>query len=151
MGLGIVEARTNSYDLVHYGILKLSSKEDIPSRLGSIYRCVKKHIIDFDIDVVAIEDVFVSDNARSALKLGQGRGVAIAAAIETGTEVFEYTPRQIKKAVSNYGAADKNQIRNMVEMLLGVRGIEPLDAADALAVSICHINTIPFRNRAGVL
>lgn len=145
MGVGVIENTNNSYKLIYYDVLKLSSKEALCERLGKIYKFVKKTIIDHKVDAVSIEDVFMAINPRSALKLGQGKGAAIAAAIEAGVKVFEYSPREIKKAISCYGAADKAQVSRMVGMLLGVKDITPYDASDALAASICHINTIPIR------
>jgi crossover junction endodeoxyribonuclease RuvC len=145
MGLGIVESRDGRYNLVHYDVLKMCSKDGVCQRLGEIFAKVKETIAAHNIEAVAIEDVFVSVNPRSALKLGQARGAAIAAAIDAGLEVFEYTPRQVKMSISSFGGADKSQVTRMVEILLGVKGIKPYDAADALAISICHINTIPLR------
>ncbi|MBN1115481.1 MAG: crossover junction endodeoxyribonuclease RuvC [Oligoflexia bacterium] len=147
MGLGIIETGNNSYRLVKHSVLRLSSKDSVCSRLGLIFDCVKKHITEFDIDAVAVEDIFVSVNPRSALKLGQARGAVIAAAYHMNVDVFEYTPTEVKKAVSTFGRADKYQVSQMVEILLGVRNIKPHDVTDALAVSICHINTLPLRNR----
>jgi len=145
MGVGVVDDSGGRYKLVHYDVLKLSSSENLCSRLGKIFKFVQEKIEEHKVDVVAIEDVFMSINARSALKLGQGRGAAIAAAIDAGKEVFEYTPREIKKSISTYGAADKAQVAYMTGLLLGVRDIKSYDAADALAVSICHLNTVPMR------
>lgn len=141
MGLGIIEELSNKYKLVDYGVLKLSSSESVSLRLGEIFNCVKSYIINYNIDVVAVEDVFVSNNARSALKLGQGRGAAIASAISMGKSVYEYTPKEVKKAVSTYGSASKEQVKTMVEIILGVKNIKPFDATDALAVCICHFNS----------
>ncbi len=146
MGVGIVETQGSSYKLIHYGVLKFSSSEAMSLRLGKIFNFVQKTIQEFNVDAVSIEDVFFSVNAKSALKLGQGRGVAIAAAVTLGVEVFEYTPREIKKAVSCYGGATKEQVSQMVGFLVGVKDIKPYDAADAIAISICHLNTIPLRN-----
>jgi len=141
MGLGVVESIGNSYKLIDYGILKLECSDPIPYRLGEIFKCVKSYIINYKVDVVAVEDVFVSNNAKSALKLGQGRGACIASAVELNKPVFEYTPTQIKKAISSYGSASKEQVKAMVEIVLGVKNIKPLDATDALAVCICHLNS----------
>ena len=146
MGIGIVETHGSSYKLIHYGVLKLSSSEPMTERLGKIFTFVQETIREFKVDSVSIEDVFVSVNARSALKLGQGRGAAITAAVNLGLEVFEYTPREIKKAVSCYGGAGKEQVAQMVGFLVGVKDIRPYDAADAVAISICHLNTLPLRN-----
>ena len=148
MGVGVVDDSGGRYKLVHYDVLKMSSSENICIRLGKIFKFVKEQIKAHNVDVVAIEDVFMSVNARSALTLGQGRGAAIAAAMDSGKEVFEYTPREIKKAISNYGAADKAQVAYMTGILLGVKDIKPYDAADALAISICHLNTVPMRRAA---
>lgn len=145
MGVGIVEEVSGKYKLVHCDLLKLSSSENICSRLGKIFSFVQEKIKQYNIEVVAIEDVFVSVNPRSALKLGQGRGAAITASIDAGCMVFEYTPREIKKAISCYGGADKAQVAYMTGVLLGVRDIKPSDVADALAISICHLNTVPSR------
>lgn len=142
MGLGVVEQVSNKYKLIDYGILKLASSETVPFRLGEIFNCVKSYILNYDIDVVAVEDVFVSNNASSALKLGQGRGAAIAAAVSMGKNVYEYTPKEVKKAVSTYGSASKEQVKTMVQIILGVKDIKPLDATDALAVCICHFNSV---------
>ena len=145
LGVGIVESNGNSYRLVHYDVLKLSSSEPLCERLGKIYVYIKNKIAQYKVDAVSVEDVFVSINPRSALKLGQGRGAAIAAAVEMGVKVFEYTPSQVKKAVSCSGSASKDQVSNMVGMLVGVKNIKPYDASDAVAVSICHLNTVPIR------
>jgi crossover junction endodeoxyribonuclease RuvC len=145
MGVGVIESNGNSYRLIYYDVLKLSSKTPLCDRLGKIYKFIKKTISDYDVEAVSIEDVFTSINPRSALKLGQGKGAAVAAAIEAGVKVFEYSPREIKKAISCYGAADKSQVAKMVGILLGVKDITPFDATDALATSICHINTVPIR------
>lgn len=145
MGIGVVESNGNSYKLIHYDVLRMSSSENMCSRLGKIFQHVQKSIQEHKAEVVCIEDVFTAVNMRSALKLGQGRGAAIAAAVDMGLEVFEYSPREIKKAVSCYGAASKEQVSQMVGILVGVKDIKPFDATDAIAVSICHLNTMPLR------
>jgi len=147
MGIGVVDDSGGRYKLVHYDVLKMSSSENICVRLGKIFKFVKEQIKEHNVDAVAIEDVFMSVNARSALKLGQGRGAAIAAAIDAGKDVFEYTPREIKKAISSFGGADKSQVAYMIGILLGVKDIKSNDATDALAISICHLNTVPMRQR----
>ena len=91
---------------------------------------------------MAVESVFHAVNARSAIKLGHARGVAILAAVEAGCEVVEYTPAEIKRAVVGYGRADKHQVQQMVKLLLGIpKAPAPYDAADALAVAICHLHS----------
>ncbi len=96
-----------------------------------------------------MEEVFFSANARSALTLGQARGVALLAAAVKGLPVFEYTPSMVKNAVVGYGRAEKRQVQHMVRLILGLPGAPAQDAADALAVAICHCNSMDFQDRAG--
>lgn len=113
---------------------------DFPTRLGLIFERLTEVIATHHPDQMAVEDVFVSRNAASALKLGQARGAAICAAASRGMPVAEYTPTQIKKAIVGRGHADKIQIQHMIGVLLGVqRGLQP-DAADAAGVAICHMH-----------
>ena len=114
----------------------------MPERLGRIYGDVSELIRNHGPDVLAIEEVFVAHNPQSALKLGQARGVAIAAAVAAGLDVFEYPARSVKKAVVGTGRATKAQVQHMVRVLLNLRGLPAPDAADALAIAICHINTV---------
>jgi crossover junction endodeoxyribonuclease RuvC len=106
-----------------------------------IYRSVSSLIEEHQPDVVAIEEVFLARNVNSALKLGQARGVAIAAAVAYGLPVHEYAARRVKQAVVGTGAAGKAQIQHMVRILLGLPAAPQADAADALAIAICHVNT----------
>jgi crossover junction endodeoxyribonuclease RuvC len=92
--------------------------------------------------LVVVENLFYATNVRSALKLGHARGVAILAAVEAGCEVLEYTPAEVKRAVVGYGRADKRQVQQMIKLLLGLdKAPSPHDAADALAVAICHVHS----------
>jgi crossover junction endodeoxyribonuclease RuvC len=145
MGVGVVETAPSSYKLIYYDVLRLSSSESLSIRIGKIFDYIKNVIEEYKVDAVSIEDVFTSINPRSALKLGQGRGAAIAAAKYHGLDVYEYSAREVKKAISSYGAAGKDQVAKMVGLLLGVKDIKPYDATDALAISICHINTVPSK------
>lgn len=113
-------------------------RTDFPARLGLIFDHLSRVIRDHQPDQMAIEDVFVSRNAASALKLGQARGAAICAGASAGLSVAEYTPTQIKQAIVGRGHADKKQIQHMVAMLLSVSGQLQADAADAAAVALCH-------------
>ena len=113
------------------------------SRLGEIYSAVRELIETYQPDEFAIESVFVARNAQSALKLGQARGVAIAAAVAAELPVYEYAARQVKQAVVGTGRANKNQVAHMVQVLLELSGIPQADAADALAIAVCHVNTLP--------
>lgn len=113
---------------------------DFPARLGMIFERLSEVIDLHRPDQMAIENVFVSRNASSALKLGQARGAAICAAAARGIPVSEYTPTQIKQAIVGRGHADKTQIQHMVQVLLGVSGRLQADAADAAGVALCHVH-----------
>lgn len=124
------------------GAVKLSAREPLPRRLTRIYTQLGAIIQEFQPDEVAIEDVFYALNVKSALKLGQVRGVAMLAAAAAGLEVAEYSPLTIKSSVVGYGRAEKHQVQHMVTRLLELSvAPEPMDASDALAVAICHLHT----------
>jgi len=151
-GYGIVELRRND-DLMCLtsGAIALSPRETLPRRLAIIFEQLGQLIRRFEPDDVAIEDVFYALNAKSALKLGQVRGVAMLAASSAGLPVAEYSPLSIKSAVVGYGRAEKEQVQHMVTRLLRLEQVpEPADAADALAIAICHLHTSAtlYRQRA---
>ncbi|MGD0183302.1 MAG: crossover junction endodeoxyribonuclease RuvC, partial [Terriglobales bacterium] len=124
------------------GAVKLSPRDSMPARLSTIFNRLGEVIVEHRPDRVAIEDVFYALNVKSALKLGQVRGVAMLAASSAGLEVAEYSPLSIKSAVVGYGRAEKQQVQHMVTRLLNLAEIpEPPDAADALAIAICHLHT----------
>lgn len=124
------------------GAIKLSKKQKTPDRLHQVYRELMQLMEAYAPSEVAIEEVFFSANAKSALKLGQVRGVAMLAAASSGLPVVEYAPLAIKSAVVGYGLAAKEQVQFMVARLLDLDVVpEPADAADALAIAICHIHT----------
>jgi len=142
-GYGVVELE-DSGRLVCLisGAIKLSAREPLPLRLSRISERLAEIICEHQPDNVAIEDVFYALNVKSALKLGQVRGVAMLAAASAGLEVAEYSPLSIKSAVVGYGRAEKHQVQHMVRQLLELEEIpEPADAADALAIAICHLHT----------
>jgi crossover junction endodeoxyribonuclease RuvC len=119
----------------------ISAQEgELPNRLGTIFRGVTQIIAEFAPSTMAIESVFMAKNA-SALKLGQARGVAIAAGVARELPVFEYAARQVKQAVVGTGRANKEQVAHMVRVLLQLPGTPKADAADALAIALCHVNT----------
>ncbi len=142
-GYGIVELRANdSLNCIVCGAVKLSPRESMPLRLSRVYTALAAIIQDHQPNQVAIEDVFYAVNVKSALKLGQVRGVAMLVASSMGLEVAEYAPLSIKSAVVGYGRAEKHQVQHMVTRLLNLAEIpEPPDAADALAIAICHLHT----------
>ena len=139
-GYGVVEMDDSGALLcLGCGALKLSTRDSLPARLANIFERLRQLIRDHDPECVAIEDVFYAVNARSALKLGQVRGVALLAAAIAGREIAEYAPLAIKSAVVGYGRAEKHQVQQMVTRLLKLTQIpEPPDAADALAIAITH-------------
>lgn len=142
-GYGVVEidARGRLCCLV-CGAIKLSARDALPRRLSRIFTQLGEIIAQHHPDQVAIEDVFYALNVKSALKLGQVRGVAMLAAAAAGLEVAEYSPLTIKLAVVGYGRAEKQQVQHMVTRLLDLAAPpEPTDASDALAIAICHLHT----------
>jgi crossover junction endodeoxyribonuclease RuvC len=145
-GYGVVEvdcdARMPRLQHVAAGTIRLNKKEKAPQRLTQVYAELTAAMSLHDPEVVAIEEVFFSANAKSALKLGQVRGVAMLAAASLGLEVVEYAPLKIKSSVVGYGLAAKEQVQFMVTRLLELdQAPESADAADALAIAICHIHT----------
>jgi crossover junction endodeoxyribonuclease RuvC len=145
-GYGVVEmdheARTPRLIHVASGTIRLNKKEKTPLRLAQVYAELIARITQVEPDCVAIEEVFFSANAKSALKLGQVRGVAMLAAATCGLTVAEYAPLSIKSSVTGYGLAAKEQVQFMVTRLLALAAPpESPDAADALAIAICHIHT----------
>ena len=139
-GYGLVTAEGSRLSFVAAGRIRPPAGS-MPARLGRIYRDVAELIGTYGADVLAIEDVFLARNPQSALKLGQARGVAIAAAVAANVDVFEYPARTVKKAVVGTGRATKAQVQHMVRILLNLKGLPAPDAADALAIAICHVNT----------
>ena len=136
-GYGIVEHVGNKVSFLHCGTLSLGSA-DIPERLGAIYTGLSSVIAQWLPDEVSIEKVFMARNPDSALKLGQARGAAIACVVQGGLPVFEYSARQVKQAVVGKGAADKQQVGQMIRYLLKLEKVPQADAADALAIAVCH-------------
>lgn len=139
-GYGLIQAQGGSLCYIAAGRIRPPAGA-MPARLGRIYADVAELIETYRADVLAIEDVFIAHNPQSALKLGQARGVAIAAAVAANLEVFEYPARTVKKAVVGTGRATKAQVQHMVRILLNLGGLPAADAADALAIAICHVNT----------
>jgi len=139
-GVGVIEVNGDRVIPVFHGVIKAGGGE-FTERLGIIFTELQQLIKEHKPDQAAIETVFVAHNAASAIKLGQARGAAVCAAISCEIPVSDYSPRSIKQAIVGRGAADKTQVQHMVGILLGIR--EPIqnDAADALAVALCHQHT----------
>ena len=140
-GYGCVETDGSRHKIVTCGAITAPALASFPEKLLQIHARLTVLIAECRPDCVAIENLFHAVNVRSALKLGHARGVAMLAAIEAGVPVVEYTPAEIKRAVSGYGRAEKSQVQRMVKLLLGLTELpSPHDAADALAVAICHLH-----------
>ncbi len=140
-GFGIINVLGNSHQYVTSGVIRLPIEKDLPDRLKVIFDCLTDIIATHSPQQVAIEQVFMAKNPGSALKLGQARGAAIVACVNQDLEVSEYSARQIKQAVVGTGAAKKEQVQHMVQMLLKLPAMPQEDAADALGAAICHAHT----------
>ncbi|MGI6588901.1 MAG: crossover junction endodeoxyribonuclease RuvC [Peptococcia bacterium] len=140
-GYGVIEDRGNRYKALEYGVIRSNSRQETAKRLQEIYQGVSRIIDLYTPDSMAIEELFFNKNVRSAFSVGQARGVAMLAGCQHGVPVYEYTPLQVKQAVVGYGRAEKQQVQFMVKSLLNLQEIpRPDDAADALAIAICHSN-----------
>ena len=153
-GYGVVEMDhdARSPQLIHVvaGTIRLNKREKTPQRLAQVFAELTALMSLHEPDCVAVEDVFFSANAKSALKLGQVRGVALLAAATCGLPVAEYAPLSVKSSVVGYGLAQKEQVQFMVTRLLGLETApESPDAADALAIAICHIHTAQTQEMQG--
>ena len=139
-GYGVVEISNRRAHYVASGCISAQQAE-LPQRLGTIFHGISQIVSEFAPTTIAIESVFMAKNAAAALKLGQARGVAIAAGVARDLPVFEYAARQVKQAVVGTGRANKEQVAHMVRVLLQLPGTPKADAADALAIALCHVNT----------
>ncbi len=137
-GYGVIEKKANTLFFVTCGVIRTSAQTPLPERLKEIHAGVREVIDSYRPSHAAVEDIFTAVNPRSALKLGHARGVIILAAMECGLEVHEYAPRVVKQSVAGYGQAPKEQIQHMVRILLSLSATPSHDAADALAVALCH-------------
>ena len=141
-GYGLVKGEGDDLTLVAYGAITTSSDWPLPERLQRIYEELTALIEDQQPTAVAVEELFFSKNVRTALSVVQARGVALLSAANAGLPIHEYTPLQVKQAIAGYGRATKDQVQRMVKMLLALDCVpQPDDAADAIAVAICHIHS----------
>lgn len=142
-GYGCVETEGSRHRIITSGAIRTAATASFPEKLRSIHSGLSSLIGECRPDCVAIENLFYANNARSALKLGHARGVAMLAAVEAGVPIFEYTPAEVKRAVVGYGRAEKQQVQQMVKLILGLAVLPtPYDASDALAVAICHSHSL---------
>ena len=141
-GYGVVEGDGDSLTLTTYGAITTPSDKPLAQRLQQIYRELRALVSEWQPETAAVEELFFSKNARTALAVGHARGVALLALIDAGLPIQEYKPAEVKQAVAGYGNAPKQQVQGMVKLLLNLDGIpRPDDAADALAVAICHLHS----------
>ncbi|NLN65985.1 MAG: crossover junction endodeoxyribonuclease RuvC [Clostridiaceae bacterium] len=142
MGYGIIDYCGNHFEVLDYGAVTTTADLPLARRLLLLEEGLTGLLQQYRPEVVAVEDLFFNNNAKTALKVGQGRGVALLCAARFNIPIFEYTPLQVKQGVTGYGRADKKQVQQMVKVLLSLSIIpKPDDAADALAVAICHAHT----------
>ncbi len=146
-GYGVIDSQDDEITLIDYGALVTPARSPIGERLNYLYNGLLEVISRWKPEAVAIEEPFVAKNVRSALAVGRAQAVAILAAASSGLPSYEYTPTQVKQRVANYGASSKEQIQEMVRLQLGLAEVpQPNDAADALAVAICHIRETHLQN-----
>lgn len=138
LGFGIVASGDDPI-LIDFGVIETAASSDMPSRLSGLFDAVAELLEEHRPDVLAIEQLFFARNVTTAISVGQARGVVLLAAARAGVPVAEYSPSEVKHAVAGYGKADKPQMQEMVRIILGLEHVpHPDDAADALAIAICH-------------
>lgn len=148
-GYGLVEEVEQGLTLVGCGVVTTPSDQPLPLRLQQIYHSILGVIELHQPEAAAVEELFFSRNVRTALSVGHARGVVLLALAEAGLPIFEYKPLEIKQAIAGYGRADKRQVQEMVRMLLSLdEAPQPDDAADAVAVAVCHLHS---RRMAGLI
>lgn len=147
VGYGVVSYKGNKFTPIDYGAVKTGSSMSLSQRLIYIYESLEEIIKKYTPEAISIEELFFNKNTKTALAVGQGRGVAVLAAAKANVEVFEYTPLQVKQSVVGYGRAEKAQVQQMIKIILNLEKIpKPDDVADALAVAICHGNSCKMMN-----
>jgi crossover junction endodeoxyribonuclease RuvC len=141
LGYGVIESIDDRLTLVDCGALSTPARSPIGERLSFLYNQLSEIVLRYQPDAVAVEQPFLAKNVRAALAIGKAQAVAILAASIRGIPTYEYTPAKIKQRVANYGASSKEQIQEMVRLQLGLPEVpQPSDAADALAVALCHLS-----------
>jgi len=143
LGWGIIKRTEEvAYKVEAYGCIKTDRSNIFSRRLEEIHRELSKIIRKYEPDIAAVEQLFFAKNVKTAISVGEARGVAILAAVQANLAVAEYTPLQVKQSLVGYGRAEKKQMQKMLKVLLGLKDIpRPDDAADALAIALCHLNS----------
>lgn len=148
LGYGIVEMNGNRFKVLDYGAVTTDAKMEMPDRLKVLYNSLMEIIVHHEPEVASIEELFFNTNAKTAILVGQARGVAVLACANSGLDIAEYTPLQIKQALVGYGRAEKKQVQTMVKTILNLKEVpKPDDTADALAAAVCHGHSAGSRNR----
>lgn len=148
LGFGVVEMTGNKFKVCDYGAVTTDSSMEMPDRLKVLYNSLMDIIMEQEPDVASVEELFFNTNAKTAILVGQARGVAVLACANSGLEIAEYTPLQVKQALVGYGRAEKKQVQIMVKTILNLQAVpKPDDTADALAAAICHGHSAGSRNR----
>jgi crossover junction endodeoxyribonuclease RuvC len=146
-GYGLIEEKAGKLMLVDYGVILTKPSQTLEQRLEILYDQLGDIIDEYNPDEIAVEELFFTNNAKTAMAVGQARGVILLATQKAGVPMSEYTPNQVKNGICGYGAADKKQVQKMVQMLLKLDEIpQPDDAADALAIAICHSSSRKYNN-----
>lgn len=147
VGFGVVDKNGNRYSTVEYGAITTPAHTPLENRLKTIYDEMTLLIANFRPDAMSVEELFFNSNAKTAIAVGQARGVIILSAVENGVPIYEYTPLQVKQALTGYGRASKMQIQQMMRTMLGLSEIpKPDDVADALAIAVCHGNSVRYND-----
>ena len=148
LGWGVVEYEASRYHLLGCGAVETGKDLPWPERLSEVYAGLTEVIEQYRPDVSAVEELFFNSNQKTAIKVGEARGAAVLACANAGLPVYEYTPLQVKQALTGYGRADKHQMQEMVRTILGLaKAPRPDDAADAVAIAICHANSSGYIER----
>ena len=148
-GYGIVENRGSDFHCISSGFIAQPKNLTLPNRLKNIYEKLAVLIEEFSPDEMSIEDVFYSKNIQSTLKLGEARGVSILAAASANIPVYQYSPTEVKSAITGNGRATKLEVQKMIYTMLNINGLEKTDTSDALAIAICHLNSIAITKKYG--
>ena len=150
VGYGVLDYAGNAFSVIDYGAVTTKAGEKLSDRLRNIYEDISILIEKYSPDAFALEELFFNTNVKTAISVAHGRGVIVLAAAAKNLNIYEYTPLQVKQAVTGYGRADKPQIQRMVKSILGLAAVpRPDDVADALAVAICHAHTARYERLTG--
>lgn len=147
VGYGIIDYSGNKFKTVHFGSIQTKAHTDPTERLQKIYAETKLLIQEYKPECMAIEELFFNNNSKTAIMVAEARGILILAGANSGLKIAEYTPLQVKQAVTGYGRADKNQVQQMTKAMLSLSAVpKPDDTADALAIAICHAHSANSMN-----